>query len=58
MITYSFQKYCEHCEDIEPRADILYGFNRPEAITIKCEHEEKCRRIYERIKEEERNETN
>lgn len=52
MITYSFEKYCEHCEDIEPRADILYAFNRPDTIIIKCEHEEKCRRIYERIKEE------
>ena len=52
MIICSFEKYCGHCEDIEPRADILYEFNRPETIIIKCEHEEKCRRIYERIKEE------
>ena len=52
MITYNFQKYCEHCADIEPRADILYGYNRPETIIINCEHEEICRRIYEQIKEE------
>ena len=52
MIQYNFQKYCEHCEDIEPEAVIIYGFDRPETITIKCKHEEKCRQIYERIKEE------
>ena len=52
MITYSFEKYCEHCAEIDPEAVIFYGFNRPEEITIKCEHEARCRRIYKQIKEE------
>lgn len=56
MITYSFEKYCEHCAEIDPKAVIFYAFNRPEEITIKCRHAERCRRMYERIKEEQNGE--
>lgn len=57
MIDLRLEPYCDNCTDFTPEVERFYADDKVYQTMIYCQYRERCRRIYDTIVKEIRNET-